>query len=243
MTKEESIAFAEKLQKNYANLDAAKEQIAKNESEIKSRSTHKVKGHSYFKYFWPWILAAVVIYFLIGFIHKMGFRYAMDDVQYTLINLRRLIPFFTLVTGAIVAGVKKANNSHQVSLAEQSTYDTIAKLELANKDNLKKIERIVLSHHRLHHRQRKPECRCHSLDIHRQFDGRRNGRRHHAWRRRAPWWMVKRNKKILAKSEKCNAFHFFFVTLSPNYESKWTRYRESTNCERSCTSITIVTTC
>ena len=50
MTKEESIAFAEKLQKNYANLDAAKEQIAKNESEIKSRSTHKVKGHSYFKY-------------------------------------------------------------------------------------------------------------------------------------------------------------------------------------------------
>ena len=142
MTKEESIAFAEKLQKNYANLDAAKEQIAKNESEIKSRSTHKVKGHSYFKYFWPWIRAAVVIYFLIGFIHKMGFRYAMDDVQYTLINLRRLIPFFTLVTGAIVAGVKKANNSHQVSLAEQSTYDTIAKLELANKDNLKKIERI-----------------------------------------------------------------------------------------------------
>lgn len=31
MTKEESIAFAEKLQKNYANLDAAKEQIGKAE--------------------------------------------------------------------------------------------------------------------------------------------------------------------------------------------------------------------
>ena len=142
MTKEESIAFAEKLQKNYANLDATKEQIAKNESEIKSRSTHKVQGHSYFRYFWPWLIIAAVLYLFILFIHNFGFRYSSDDVQYTLITMRTLIPFVALVAGAIVAGVKKANDYHQVQLAEQSAYDTIAKLELANKDNEKKIERI-----------------------------------------------------------------------------------------------------
>ena len=53
MTKEESIALAEKLQKDYANLDAMKDQIEKNESQIKSRSSTTVRGRSYFAFFWP----------------------------------------------------------------------------------------------------------------------------------------------------------------------------------------------
>ena len=142
MTKEESIALAEKLQKNYANLDALKEQIEKNESEIRSRSSQRVKGHSFIRYYWPWIIIAIVLYFLIGFFHNVGFRYAADNVQYGLMNLRGFAPVIALVVGAIVAGVKKGNNQNQVEAAEHSIAETVAKLEKANEDNKAKITRI-----------------------------------------------------------------------------------------------------
>ena len=142
MTKEESIALAEKLQKNYANLDALKDQINRNESEIKSRSLNRITGHSYFKFFWPTLIIVVVLYILIGVIHNLGFRYASDSVQYTLMNLRLLLPFAALVAGAIIAGVKKHNNMSEVEVAERSAQETITKLQKANEDNRNKILRI-----------------------------------------------------------------------------------------------------
>ncbi len=106
MTKEESIALAEKLQKDYANLDALKDQIEKNESQIKSRSSYTVRGHSYFRFFWPWLIVAVALYILIGIIHNVGFRYSADSVQYTLMAARRFTPIIAIIAGAIIAGVK-----------------------------------------------------------------------------------------------------------------------------------------
>lgn len=55
MTKDESIALAEKLKKSYANMDALKDQIKNNEEQINSRSSTSIKGHSYFKFYWPWL--------------------------------------------------------------------------------------------------------------------------------------------------------------------------------------------
>lgn len=142
MTKEESIAFAEKLQKDYANLDALKDQVKRNTAEIKSRSEHKVKGHSFFKYYWPWLLVALGLFILIRTIHRLMFSYSVDSVQYALINLRYFAPIIALVVGAVIAGVKKGNNANEVALAEQSVADTINKLEKANADNKSKINRI-----------------------------------------------------------------------------------------------------
>ena len=118
MTKEESIALAEKLQKNYSNLDALKDQIERNESQMKSRSSTTVRGSSYFRFFWPWLIVAAVLYFLIGFIHNVGFRYSADSVQYSLMTVRVLAPIAALILGEV------------------------AKLKLANDDNRTKIARI-----------------------------------------------------------------------------------------------------
>ena len=142
MTKEESIALAEKLQKNYSNLDALKDQIEKNESQMKSRSSTTVRGSSYFRFFWPWLIVAAVLYFLIGFIHNVGFRYSADSVQYTLMTVRVLAPIAALILGAILAGVKKSNDSNQVAQAQYSAAQEVAKLKLANDDNRTKIARI-----------------------------------------------------------------------------------------------------
>ena len=142
MTKEESIALAEKLQKDYANLDALKDQIEKNESQIKSRSSYTVRGHSYFRFFWPWLVVAVALYILIGIIHNVGFRYSADSVQYTLMAARRFAPIIAIIAGAIIAGVKKSNDSDQVGQARFSAEQEIAKLRAANDDNKNKIIRI-----------------------------------------------------------------------------------------------------
>ena len=142
MTKEESIALAEKLQKDYANLDALKDQIEKNESQIKSRSSYTVRGHSYFRFFWPWLIVAVALYILIGIIHNVGFRYSADSVQYTLMAARRFAPIIAIIAGAIIAGVKKSNDSDQVGQARFSAEQEIAKLRAANDDNKNKIIRI-----------------------------------------------------------------------------------------------------
>ena len=142
MTKEESIALAEKLQKDYANLDALKDQIEKNESQIKSRSSYTVRGHSYFRFFWPWLIVAVALYILIGIIHNVGFRYSADSVQYTLMAAKRFAPIIAIVAGAIIAGVKKSNDSDQVGQARYSAEQEIAKLRAANDDNKNKIIRI-----------------------------------------------------------------------------------------------------
>ena len=103
MTKEESIALAEKLQKDYANLDAMKDQIEKNESQIKSRSSTTVRGRSYFAFFWPWLIVAVALYILIGIIHSVGFRYSSDSVQYTLMTVRLLAPIAALILSGAIA--------------------------------------------------------------------------------------------------------------------------------------------
>ena len=132
MTKEESIALAEKLQKNYSNLDALKDQIEKNESQMKSRSSTTVRGSSYFRFFWPWLIVAAGLYILIGIIHSVGFRYSSNGVQYTLMTLRLLAPIAALILGAILAGVK----------AQYSAAQEVAKLKLANDDNRTKIARI-----------------------------------------------------------------------------------------------------
>ena len=142
MTKEESIALAEKLQKDYANLDALNDQIEKNESQIKSRSSYTVRGHSYFRFFWPWLIVAVALYILIGIIHNVGFRYSADSVQYTLMAARRFAPIIAIIAGAIIAGVKKSNDSDQVGQARYSAEQEIAKLRAANDDNKNKIIRI-----------------------------------------------------------------------------------------------------
>ena len=144
MTKEESIALAEKLQKCYANLDGLKEQIDRNEKQMKSRSSTTIKGHTYIRYFWPWLVAALVAFFLVGFIHNSAFRYSVNSVQYTFMALRYIIPIIVIIVGVIVAGFKKESDSRQVEFAQRSAAETITKLRTANEDNRKKIERIEL---------------------------------------------------------------------------------------------------
>ena len=57
-------------------------------------------------------------------------------------TVRVLAPIAALILGAILAGVKKSNDSNQVAQAQYSAAQEVAKLKLANDDNRTKIARI-----------------------------------------------------------------------------------------------------
>ena len=57
-------------------------------------------------------------------------------------TVRLLAPIAALILGAILAGVKKSNDSDQVGHARFSAEQEIAKLRAANDDNKNKIIRI-----------------------------------------------------------------------------------------------------
>ena len=59
MSKEESIAFAEMLSKEYGELEKMSTEINENKTVI-SQPIPSVKHHAAFKFVWPYLVAAVV---------------------------------------------------------------------------------------------------------------------------------------------------------------------------------------
>lgn len=60
MTKEESIELAEKLKKEYNNLEKIQKEIDENQ-EIISKPVTPAKRHSAFKYFWPFLVTSAIV--------------------------------------------------------------------------------------------------------------------------------------------------------------------------------------
>lgn len=61
MTKEESIAFAEKLSNEYKSYERLKKEIEDNKAQLsKNKDTGMTKTYSAFRFFWPYLIYAVV---------------------------------------------------------------------------------------------------------------------------------------------------------------------------------------
>lgn len=60
MTKEESIAFAEKLGEQYKSYERIMKEIEDNKAQLSMPEPGMVKQHSAFKFFWPYLIYAVV---------------------------------------------------------------------------------------------------------------------------------------------------------------------------------------
>ena len=73
MTKEESIALAEKLSAEYGALEKLKHEIDEAELMIK-RPVPAAPRHAAFKFFWPFIIIGIVVYIIVYLI--VGFAFA-----------------------------------------------------------------------------------------------------------------------------------------------------------------------
>lgn len=153
MSKEESIAFAEMLSKEYGELEKMSTEINENKTVI-SQPIPSVKHHAAFKFFWPYLVAAVValnVFYIIGYAALLiskaaGFLYVMV-----------LIGFIAAIILLIVGGKTATNKrdslniqvDHEVQLKRkkyrelQEKTTTLQNMYSVNKSKLEKYNGMV----------------------------------------------------------------------------------------------------
>ena len=125
MTKEESIELAELLAKKYSSLSKMKGEANNVKEELaraKKQSEKTVAKYSAFKYFWPYLIAAVVaeivVYFGGGLLLSMGTH--TNDAYSIWQLLKFLTPIAVIVIGLILA-IRKRNSLNRVAVESHST--------------------------------------------------------------------------------------------------------------------------
>ena len=145
MTLEESIALADKFQKDLAQLESCERQIKDNNEAMSKPAKINVRRRSMFRYFWPWIIfAATVCCMILALsIIFLTSRYAKFSLLVTV--LAYVIGIAILFIGVAVSRkkAKEDNEAYEVALdmASKKRADLLAKNdELESKINSLKIQ-------------------------------------------------------------------------------------------------------
>ena len=114
MTKEESLAFADKLIAEYKKLEKLDTEIEENNRQIARPIEAYPKQHAAFKYFWPFLIYAgvsfTVLYFLAGL---FGRSLGLAVILYLLALAS--IPTFLIVGGVRAVRIRNELNAAEVS--------------------------------------------------------------------------------------------------------------------------------
>ena len=145
MTLEESIALAEKFQKDLAQLESCKRQINDNNEEMRKPAVITAKRRSMFRYFWPWIIfaATVLCLLLVLSLIVLASPYAKFAI---LVTVGAYVLAFALIIIGIIVSRKKAkddNGAYEAALdmAQKKKSDLIEKnRELESKINSLKLQ-------------------------------------------------------------------------------------------------------
>ncbi len=117
MTKEESIALAEKLSAEYGALEKLIQEISEAEAIIK-RPLPEAPRHSAFKFFWPFIVTGLIIYLVIYLI--IGVVFLAGGSESVGSALAPIVAFIalgaTLAIGGSVARNKRDTLNNQEAL-------------------------------------------------------------------------------------------------------------------------------
>ena len=131
MTLEESIALADKFQKDLAQLESCERQIKDNNEAMSKPAKITVRRRSMFRYFWPWIIfAATVCCMILALsIIFLTSRYAKFSLLVTV--LAYVIGIAILFIGVAVSRkkAKEDNDAYEVALdmASKKRADLLAK--------------------------------------------------------------------------------------------------------------------
>ena len=107
MTKEESIELAEKLKKEYGDLEKMQKEINENKTTL-SRPIPPAKHHAAFKFFWPYLVASVVsinAFYILGYIVLLASR--ASGFYYTFIILGLVAAVILLIVGGKTSTSKR----------------------------------------------------------------------------------------------------------------------------------------
>ena len=115
MTKEESLAFADKLIAEYRKLEKLDAEIEENNRQIARPIEDYPKQHAAFKYFWPFLIYAAVsftgFYILAGLFGRSSVGLTMVLLLLALAS----IPFFLIYGGIRARRIRDELNAAEIS--------------------------------------------------------------------------------------------------------------------------------
>ena len=115
MTKDESIAFADKLIAEYKKLEKIDKEIEENDHQISRPIDAYPKQHAAFKYFWPFLIYAAVSCSLFSVLARVFERGAIGlALIFSLLSIAS-IPVFLIVGGVRAVRIRNELNAAEVS--------------------------------------------------------------------------------------------------------------------------------
>lgn len=119
MSKEESIAVAEKLKEEYTVIERLQKEVNENETALKRPVTLSGKRYSAFRFFWPFFIYAYIAFLVIYFIGLL-ISAANDDVEgiFFTVILAFAAAIGLLIFGGNYAGRKRAIKNAEIAEEE-----------------------------------------------------------------------------------------------------------------------------
>lgn len=130
MTKEESIALAEKLSKDYKALERLNKDISDNETILSRPADYQFRPHSAFKFFWPYLIYAAIAFWILYFL----FVFIASGTSSAGVLIVGMLCLCSPVILLIVGGVKAFRSREEANAAES---EAIRRRKVDN-ENLKK---------------------------------------------------------------------------------------------------------
>ena len=130
MTKEESIALAEKLSKDYKTLERLNKDISDNETILSRPADYQFRPHSAFKFFWPYLIYAAIAFWILYFL----FVFIASGTSSAGVLIVGMLCLCSPVILLIVGGVKAFRSREEANAAES---EEIRRRKVDN-ENLKK---------------------------------------------------------------------------------------------------------
>lgn len=115
MTKEESIAFADKLIAEYKKLEKITQEIEENEHQMNRPVESYPKQHAAFKYFWPFLIYAAVSFTVFYFLAGVLGRNSMGTTMFLLLLALGSIPAFLIIGGVRARRIRDELNAAEIS--------------------------------------------------------------------------------------------------------------------------------
>jgi transcriptional regulator with XRE-family HTH domain len=145
MSKEESLALAEKLTHEYKALEKLRTQISDNETIIKRPVDGSYARHAAFKFFWPFFIYAVLSYILMLIITAIFVGGTRGD-GVVFVILCYAVPIGVLIAGGVYACRKRDilnAEASELARARRDNADKLRKETEEMKSKLKTLETRV----------------------------------------------------------------------------------------------------
>jgi Skp family chaperone for outer membrane proteins len=133
MTKEESIELADKLKKEYGDLEKMQKEINENKTTL-SKPIPPAKHHAAFKFFWPYLVASVITInalYILGYILTLASQAAGFLYTFSVIGL--IAAVILLIVGGKTATSKRDSLNYQVE--NEMQYKRKRQKEIQEKTN------------------------------------------------------------------------------------------------------------